>query len=1276
MASIAKLLVTVGADVSDFETDMKRASRISDREMRKMERQAKQLNDKWNRNFKMAGVAVAAGLAIATKAAADFEKAMAEVSTLLEDTSGMDALGDSVKRMSVEFGQAPVDQAKALYQIISAGASDAATQMEHLEAANRLAVGGVTDVATAADGLTTVLNAYEGSGMSATDVSDILFQTMRNGKTTIGELAGSIGNVATIAAQTGVGFDQLGAAVGTLTKKGINTSQAMDAIRGVLSAVLKQSDQSVKMADELGVAFNATALEAKGLHGFLADIAASGATSEQLSKLFGRVEGLNAVMALGSANGAEFTEQLESMGDVAGQSEAAVAKMADTTAFKVAQATAAFETLKIEIGQRFLSAVSGAATKFVEYFDAVVKVIENLVALLTARLAIAGVAAIKSATVAARGMATAMAIAGGPIGILAAGVALLVVNFDDLVRMDNPLGAFIRRLSQGFIMIAGVVQMLAIELSNLIKLIFGLIRSAAAPLTALVTTLAEATAQIKAGNFVAAKQAVTDYFNTVKQEAGEGQAALVDAFNDIGKGWDAFDAAAARSTKLFKEWSGAGKDAADEFAEGFKDVDDFIDSVIESLEDFDKTQKKSEAQIKKTNAALEEHAEWVDEIDQIINDSIDVYDDWSDAQERAEERLQGLIDAALPLESALRDLGDNVDFVHSQLAAGNLTVEEAAAVLEHLAEQYGKVVQEQQKVTKSTDIMATVIDEGARILTRAFSDMWSGMLDGSFDAFDQIKDGFKALLADLTHQATTQKIVVGFSTAAGQQGSYFSQSGSFNWGQFGTDLANTLGIIIGTKLGGGGEYAAVGSQLGALVGSAIPGLGTVVGGLVGSILGGLFGGLFDSDGKLVLEASGSSNIWSESRSDNDTFADTVFGRTFLRSRRVDAAALDEFSDQLEDFDKTLASFMTDSEIERVSQALNSWSDQVKGKSLSIEQLFESRFYAVLGTFEKVIQDFAAAGGDLEEQIERFGVAMITSDLMDDNPGVFGERELAEVLAIVESFQTGVKTIGEAFEDFAEAFDKIVQAQAVLDQYAGTSASETFAEILRREGMSLAETTVELQSMLGEAIAGFDGSPEQLQYIAELAYNAREGEILLLQQIDAIQKGLNANLESLKADLLGITQDKNAGALFREAFNLLESVGQATSIEQVDAIAREFESLIRAISPEDAERLGVNELVNLVDEFQALANAAIEGFRADAEANAESTRELVDVFRDDIGDPLDILANSNQIVADELGNIDDSIQNLGPPIENSIRSGFAGANVNVTVVIDEPGLVNE
>ena len=51
---------------------------------------------------------------------------------------------------------------------------------------DKLATGGVTDVETAADGLTTVLNAYGAEAGSATDVSDALFVALKAGKATVG----------------------------------------------------------------------------------------------------------------------------------------------------------------------------------------------------------------------------------------------------------------------------------------------------------------------------------------------------------------------------------------------------------------------------------------------------------------------------------------------------------------------------------------------------------------------------------------------------------------------------------------------------------------------------------------------------------------------------------------------------------------------------------------------------------------------------------------------------------------------------------------------------------------------------------------------------------------------------------------------------------------------------------------------------------------------------------------------------------------------------------
>jgi TP901 family phage tail tape measure protein len=677
MASIAKLVVSLGANISDFQTDMQRAGRISKTQLRQMERQSKRLNAEWNRNFKMAGLAVAGGLALATKAAIDFEKSMAEVSTLLDDTSGLKKTSDAVKKLSVQFGQAPVDTAKALYQIISAGASDAATQMELLTVSNKLAVGGVTDVATAADGLTTVLNAYAGSGLDAQSASDILFTTMRQGKTTIGELSQAIGQVATIAGQTGVGFDELGAAIGTLTKSGIQTTEAVSGIRGVLTAVLKQSDQSIKMAEELGVAFNVTALEAKGLAGFLGDIAATGATSEQLAKLFGRVEGLNAVMSLGANNAKEFTSQLEGMATSAGATETAVGRMMETTAFKAAQATAAFKVLGIEIGERFLSSVSGAATLVVKHIDAIATAIEALVVLVTVRVGVAVTASFLSMATAAGGLATAMAFLGGPVG--AALLALTAIGLfikNELIKTVETLSdEYMELVSSIDATTAAWIRQAGAE--DIAK------RQTELRQQAIAVDIELIAVREKIAKQNAAFLATGDAQFKVSKKLREEEERLTKAYNDA-------LAALNRMNLRIKNGVTTTADFAKIVAAAnirVRDMRKKTDELWKSIFKLDTVMQGADKRIKTIRDSVAASARAMEETRR--------------ETEEYERALQSLLDTLFPVEAAGRQLGENLAILTQEYEAGRISVDRYEAAVRRATDAFSGIQTEAQKTDTS-----------------------------------------------------------------------------------------------------------------------------------------------------------------------------------------------------------------------------------------------------------------------------------------------------------------------------------------------------------------------------------------------------------------------------------------------------------------------------------------------------------------------------------------------------------------------------------------------
>lgn len=287
-----------------------------------------------------------------------FRKSMAEVSTLLSDTRPMATLTKEVEKLSVAFGSDVQVQAKALYQIISAGATDAADAMNVLTAANRLALGGVTDVATAADGLTTILNAWGMSADKATDVSDAMFVAMRAGKTTIGELSQYTSFGASIFAQAGLSMEELLGATAALTKGGVPTSRAMRGLAQVIASIIKPSDEAQKMAGKLGLQFTAQGLAAKGLAGFLADVGEkTGYSSVKMAQLFGGIEALGPVLGLTGTLAKDFNVIMADMERKTGQTEVAVAKMEETQAMKLDRLVQKWESAQRSIGGAILAMI-------------------------------------------------------------------------------------------------------------------------------------------------------------------------------------------------------------------------------------------------------------------------------------------------------------------------------------------------------------------------------------------------------------------------------------------------------------------------------------------------------------------------------------------------------------------------------------------------------------------------------------------------------------------------------------------------------------------------------------------------------------------------------------------------------------------------------------------------------------------------------------------------------------------------------------------------------
>lgn len=309
--------------------------------------------------------AVVSGIFGTIDASAEFGKRMAEVSTLV-DTSKVNvrALSQEVLRLAGEFGKSPVDEARALYQGISAGAFKADEAIGILTTANRLAVAGVTDVFTALDGLTNVVNAYGGSMRNAEPFADAMFVAMRDGKTTIPQLSAAIGNVARTARVAGLTFDETAAAIAAITTGGIATDEAVTALNQALTRLIKPTKETREEAHRLGIEFSTEGVvKAGGFANFLDRIVhSSNLTSVSIGKLFGNIRGIKGVLSLAADDGAKFRSILEDMGNKAGSTAAGLAKMTDDFEHQRERAIALGSALRISFGEYITGsdAVKGA----------------------------------------------------------------------------------------------------------------------------------------------------------------------------------------------------------------------------------------------------------------------------------------------------------------------------------------------------------------------------------------------------------------------------------------------------------------------------------------------------------------------------------------------------------------------------------------------------------------------------------------------------------------------------------------------------------------------------------------------------------------------------------------------------------------------------------------------------------------------------------------------------------------------------------------------------
>lgn len=300
-----------------------------------------------------------------TEESRSFSAAMNAANTMA-GKSGEDfaKLKGQVAELSKSIPVVRDELANGLYQVISNGVPED-NWIAFLEKSAKASVGGIADLGETVKVTSTIIKNYGLSWDKAGDVQDKIQLTAKNGVTSFEQLAQALPRVTSNAATLGVSIDELMATFATLTGVSGNTAEVSTQLAAIFTALVKPSSEASKMAQQMGIEFDAAAIKAAGgMRNFLTDLdknvkayaSKSGMLEQEIyGKLFGSAESLRALGPLTGQLAAKFNENVEAMKGSAGTIDDAFSIMSSSGA-------ASLQILKnkfAEVGDAIASTMGG-----------------------------------------------------------------------------------------------------------------------------------------------------------------------------------------------------------------------------------------------------------------------------------------------------------------------------------------------------------------------------------------------------------------------------------------------------------------------------------------------------------------------------------------------------------------------------------------------------------------------------------------------------------------------------------------------------------------------------------------------------------------------------------------------------------------------------------------------------------------------------------------------------------------------------------------------------
>tara|TARA_R100001230_G_C5684464_1_gene192842 strand:+ start:6 stop:2237 length:2232 start_codon:yes stop_codon:yes gene_type:complete len=274
--------------------------------------------------------------------------------------------------MARDVGISSREAADALFFITSAGIKDTSKALHTLEFASKAAASGLGETKTIADLTTSAMNAYGQDVLSAEHATDVLTASVREGKLEAGELAGAMGAVIPLASNMGVSFDQVGAAMASMSRTGTNAAVGATQLTQILASLKKPTNEAEQAFASMGLSTQGVqqSLAEEGLMATLEML--KNKTTEfgvNITDIFPNIRALKGVLDLTGAGMEESKKIFDALADSAGST---------AEAFRITEQSASFQFQKslnnaketlMSLGQQLMVAVVPAVQKLVGFIQ-------------------------------------------------------------------------------------------------------------------------------------------------------------------------------------------------------------------------------------------------------------------------------------------------------------------------------------------------------------------------------------------------------------------------------------------------------------------------------------------------------------------------------------------------------------------------------------------------------------------------------------------------------------------------------------------------------------------------------------------------------------------------------------------------------------------------------------------------------------------------------------------------------------------------------------------